>query len=70
MNACALVLQGASVAVIDDLTAQACVSRDLQFRPIPGAPHIDIMACTPPRVTPSALVEPFIEELADVLGPA
>jgi DNA-binding transcriptional LysR family regulator len=70
LNACALVLQGAGVAVIDDLTARAYVSRDLQFRPIPGAPHIDIMASTPPQVTPSALVEPFIEELADVLGPA
>jgi DNA-binding transcriptional LysR family regulator len=70
LNACALVLQGAGVAVIDDLTARAYVSRDLQFRPIPGAPHIDIMASTPAQVTPSALVEPFIEELADVLGPA
>ncbi len=56
LNACALVLQGAGVAVIDDLTARAYVSRDLQFRPITGAPHIDIMACTPPQAPPSALV--------------
>lgn len=70
LNACALVLQGAGVAVIDDLTARAYVSRGLQFRPIPGAPHVDIMASTPAQATPSALVEPFIEELADVFGPA
>jgi len=63
LNACALVLQGAGVAVVDNLTASAYGRRDLMFLPIQDAPRVDILALSHPQAAPSALVRPFLEEL-------
>jgi DNA-binding transcriptional LysR family regulator len=63
LNACALVLQGAGVAVVDNLTARAYGRRDLMFLPIQDAPRVDILALSHPQAAPSALVRTFLEEL-------
>jgi DNA-binding transcriptional LysR family regulator len=68
--AAALVRLGVGVAVVDDVTARACASADLQYRPldppIAFGVHCVYLADRPL----SRLIEPFIDTLRDVLEQA
>lgn len=61
-TACALVASGAGIAVVDDLTARACMTGQLAFRPIAQAPAFDIFAVGHAQFAPSRLAERFVEE--------
>jgi DNA-binding transcriptional LysR family regulator len=59
--ACALAACGAGVAIVDDLTARACRTDDLHFRPIVGSPSLDIFALTHQGFAPSVLGKRMVE---------
>ena len=59
--ACALAACGAGVAIVDDLTARACRTDELDFRPIVGSPSLDIFALTHQGFAPSVLGKRMVE---------
>ncbi|MDM0025266.1 LysR family transcriptional regulator [Variovorax saccharolyticus] len=59
--ACALAACGAGVAIVDDLTAHASRSDELDFRPIVGSPSLGIYALTHEGFAPSVLGKRMIE---------
>jgi len=59
--ACALAASGAGVAIVDDLTAHAFRSDELDFRPIAGSPSLGIYALTHEGFAPSVLGKRMIE---------
>jgi len=65
--ACALVACGAGVAIVDDLTARACRTDGLDFRPVAGGPLLSIHALTHEAFAPSILGKRLIELAAAAL---
>jgi DNA-binding transcriptional LysR family regulator len=59
--ACALAASGAGIAIVDDLTARACRTEELDFRPITGSPSFGIFAVTLAGFAPSAIASRLIE---------
>jgi DNA-binding transcriptional LysR family regulator len=59
--ACALVACGTGVAVVDNLTAWACRSPTLDFRPIVRSPTLKIFALTHTGFAPSNLSRRMVE---------
>ncbi|MEJ8852280.1 LysR family transcriptional regulator [Variovorax rhizosphaerae] len=59
--ACALAGSGAGIAIVDDLTARAFRSDELDFRPIAGSPSLGIYALTHEGFAPSVLCKRMIE---------
>ncbi|RZL96705.1 MAG: LysR family transcriptional regulator [Variovorax sp.] len=68
--ACALAACGAGVAIVDDLTAHASRSDDLDFRPIVGSPSLGIYALAHRGFAPSVLGKRMIELAASSLRQA
>jgi len=67
LNACAMVAQGAGVAVVDDLTARAYGQGAVLFRPIPKAPETEVLAVTNRQVAPSALLKAVVGVVGSAL---
>ncbi|MEJ8856250.1 LysR substrate-binding domain-containing protein [Variovorax robiniae] len=59
--ACALASNGVGVAIVDDLTARAFRSDELDFRPIAGTQSLGIYALTHKGFAPSILCKRMIE---------
>lgn len=59
-TACALVVCGAGVAIVDDLTARAYSGDKLGFRPLLKGPSFDLFAVTNPNFATSALAAAFV----------
>jgi len=59
-TACALAAAGAGVAIVDDLTARACRTDKLDFRPIARSPAFEILAVTNAGVALSRLGQAFV----------
>jgi len=59
--ACALAASGAGIAIVDDLTARAFRTDELDFRPIMGSPTLDIHAVTHQGFAPSNLGKRLVE---------
>ena len=68
--ACALAACGAGIAIVDDLTARACRSDELDFRPIVGSPTLGIFALAHEGFAPSMLGKRMIELAAASLKQA
>ncbi|CAN7739200.1 LysR family transcriptional regulator [Variovorax paradoxus] len=68
--ACALAASGAGIAIVDDLTARACRSDELDFRPILGSPTLGIFALAHEGFAPSVLGKRMIELAAASLKQA
>ncbi|WP_051255438.1 LysR family transcriptional regulator [Variovorax paradoxus] len=68
--ACALAACGAGVAIVDDLTARAYRSDELDFRPIVGSPLLGIFALTHEGFAPSVLGKRMVELAAASLKQA
>ena len=68
--ACALAASGAGVAIVDDLTAHAFRSQELDFRPIVGGPTLGIFALTHAGFARSALGDRMVELAAAALKKA
>lgn len=68
--ACALAACGAGIAIVDDLTARACRSDELDFRPIVGSPTLGIFALAHEGFAPSVLGKRMIELVAASLKQA
>jgi len=67
--ACALAACGAGVAIVDDLTARAHRSGELDFRPIVN-PSLGIFALTHEGFAPSVLGKRMVERVAASLKQA
>lgn len=61
-NACAMAAAGAGIAIVDDLTARACMTDKLAFRPIAGAPSFEIFAVGHAQAAGSLLARRFAQE--------
>ena len=68
-TACALVACGAGVALVDDLTARACVSPRLAVRPLDGGPSFPVFTVHSRHRPASLLVQRFCAALGDALPP-
>lgn len=61
--ACSLAACGAGIAIVDDLTARAWRSEELQFRPISRGPSFEVFAVRNANVPASALAKAFVEKI-------
>lgn len=60
--ACALAASGAGIAIVDDLTARACRTDTLDFRPITASPSFGIFAVTHSGFAPSAIANALVAQ--------
>lgn len=66
--ACALAAAGAGIAIVDDLTARAYHTDQLDFRPFARSPSFGIFAVTHAGFAPSAIAHRLIELTAGALS--